>query len=121
MCVLLVVNSLMLVIILIMFIVNLWNFLLSVVFVFYFLKYLLVKNVGIGMMVIDELFGVVLNKIVKNELINDCWMFGLNFIVYVCWVLLCVVGVVFGKWIINLELFGLDFVVMVMFLVLLVF
>lgn len=88
--------------------------------VFEFIKYLLLKNVGIGVFLMDELFGVFLSKIVKGELINDCWMNGLNIMVYVSWIIVCMVGVIFGYMLLNLEVFGFDFVLIVMFLVLFV-
>ncbi|OIR60675.1 branched-chain amino acid ABC transporter permease [Bacillus sp. FMQ74] len=120
MCALLAANSPMSAIILTTFIVNLRNFLLSASLAPHFSKYSLMKNVGIGMMVTDESFGVASNKIVKNEPINDRWMIGLNLTAYACWVLSCVAGAVFGKWITDPESFGLDFAVTAMFLALLV-
>ncbi|CUB14983.1 Inner membrane protein YgaZ [Bacillus subtilis] len=120
MCALLAANSPMSAIILTTFIVNLRNFLLSAALAPHFSKYSLAKNVGIGMMVTDESFGVASNKIVKKEPINDRWMFGLNLTAYACWVLSCVAGAVFGKWITDPESFGLDFAVTAMFLALLV-
>ncbi|MGN7375770.1 AzlC family ABC transporter permease [Bacillus halotolerans] len=119
-CALLAANSPMSAIILTTFIVNLRNFLLSSALAPHFSKYSLVKNVGIGMMVTDESFGVASNKIVKKEPISDRWMFGLNLTAYACWVLSCVAGAVFGKWITDPETFGLDFAVTAMFLALLI-
>ncbi len=67
MCALLAANSPMSAIILTTFIVNLRNFLLSAALAPHFSKYSLAKNVGIGMMVTDESFGVASNKIVKKS------------------------------------------------------
>jgi len=86
----------------------------------HFAKYSLVKNVGIGLLVTDESFGVASNKVIKGEQINDRWMNGLNLTAYICWIISCVVGAVFGNWIANPEMFGLDFALTAMFLALLI-
>lgn len=119
-CALLVVNSPISVIILTTFIVNLRNFLLCMTLAPHFTKYSALKNVGIGALVTDESFGVAMNKIVKGESINDQWMNGLNVTAYLSWILSCVAGAIFGKWISNPETLGLDFALTAMFLALLV-
>ena len=78
------------------------------------------KNIGIGALVTDESFGVAINKITKGEKINDQWMNGLNITAYISWIISCVLGAIFGKWISNPEIFGLDFALTAMFLTLLV-
>lgn len=119
-CALLAVNSSISAIIVTTFIVNLRNFLLSATLAPHFAKYSLVKNVGIGLLVTDESFGVASNKIIKGEQINDRWMNGLNLTAYLCWIISCVIGAVFGNWISNPEMFGLDFALTAMFLALLI-
>ncbi|MDQ0198236.1 4-azaleucine resistance transporter AzlC [Neobacillus ginsengisoli] len=119
-CALLAVNSSISAIIVTTFIVNLRNFLLSATLAPHFTKYSLVKNVGIGLLVTDESFGVASNKIIKGEQINDRWMNGLNITAYICWIISCVIGAVFGNWISNPEMFGLDFALIAMFLALLI-
>ncbi|MED3687339.1 AzlC family ABC transporter permease [Peribacillus butanolivorans] len=119
-CALLVSGSPISVIILTTFIVNLRNFLLSMSLAPHFTKYSLMKNIGIGALVTDESFGVAINKITKGEKINDQWMNGLNITAYISWVISCVLGAIFGKWISNPEIFGLDFALTAMFLTLLV-
>ena len=119
-CAMLVVNSPMSAIIVTTFIVNLRNFLLSTTLAPHFTKYSFMKNLGIGILVTDETFGVASNKIIKGEQINDRWMNGLNVTAYICWILSCVTGSVFGKWISNPEKFGLDFALTAMFLALLI-
>ncbi|MBD1382014.1 AzlC family ABC transporter permease [Metabacillus arenae] len=119
-CALLVVNSPMSAIIITTFIVNLRNFLLSATLAPHFTKYSLMKNLGIGILVTDESFGVASNKIIKGEPINDRWMNGLNVTAYIFWILSCVAGAICGNWISNPEVFGLDFALIAMFLALLV-
>ncbi|MGE7766603.1 AzlC family ABC transporter permease [Peribacillus sp. NPDC096540] len=119
-CALLVSGSPISVIILTTFIVNLRNFLLSMSLAPHFTKYSLMKNIGIGVLVTDESFGVAINKIIKGEKINDQWMNGLNITAYITWIISCVLGAIFGKWISNPEIYGLDFALTAMFLTLLV-
>lgn len=85
-----------------------------------FAKYSLLKNIGVGAFVTDESFGVAMNKIAKREPINVQWMNGLNVTAYIFWILSCMSGAFFGKWISNPEVFGLDFSLTAMFLALLV-
>ena len=119
-CALLAVHSSISAIIVTTFIVNLRHFLLSATLAPHFKNYSLVKNVGIGLLVTDESFGVASNKIIKGEQINARWMNGLNVTAYICWIISCVIGAAFGNWISNPEMFGLDFALTAMFLALLI-
>lgn len=119
-CALLVANSPISAIILTTFIVNLRNFLLSATLAPHFTKYSLLKNLGIGLLVTDESFGVASSRIVKGEPLNDKWMNGLNVTAYICWIISCIVGALFGNWISNPEALGLDFALIAMFLALLI-
>lgn len=119
-CSLLVSGSPISVIVFTTFIVNLRNFLLSMTLAPHFTKYSLMKNIGIGALVTDESFGVAINKIAKRENINAQWMNGLNLTAYIFWILSCMLGATFGKWISNPKVFGLDFSLTAMFLALLV-
>ncbi|MFC7392020.1 AzlC family ABC transporter permease [Scopulibacillus cellulosilyticus] len=119
-CALLAAHSPAMAIILTTFIVNLRNFLLSATIAPYFTKYSLVKNLGIGIFVTDESFGLAMNKIVKGENINDHWMNGINVSSYIIWVVSCVIGAVCGNWIPDPKVFGLDFAVTAMFAALLI-
>jgi 4-azaleucine resistance transporter AzlC len=119
-CALLVSGSPISVIVFTTFIVNLRNFLLSMTLAPNFTKYSLMKNIGIGALVTDESFGVAINKIAKRESVNAQWMNGLNLTAYIFWILSCMVGAIFGKWISNPKVFGLDFSLTAMFLALLV-
>lgn len=108
------------VIIITTFIVNLRHLLLSMTLAPNFTRYSLLKNIGIGALLTDESFGVAMNKVVKQEKINDKWMNGLNVTAYLSWIASCVAGGIFGKWIPNPKVFGLDFALTAMFLALLV-
>jgi len=119
-CALLVANSPLSAIILTTFIVNLRNFLLSATLAPHFTKYSLLKNLGIGILVTDESFGVASSRLAKGESLNDKWMNGLNVTAYICWIISCVVGAMFGNWISNPEALGLDFALISMFLALLI-
>ncbi|MCG5103386.1 AzlC family ABC transporter permease [Oceanobacillus alkalisoli] len=119
-CALIVAGSPIYVIVFTTFIVNLRHLLLCMTLAPYFTKYSLLKNIGIGALVTDESFGVAANKIVQKETFNDRWMNGLNITAYIFWILSCVAGAIFGKWISNPEVLGLDFALTAMFLALLV-
>ncbi|MCF3944486.1 AzlC family ABC transporter permease [Oceanobacillus alkalisoli] len=119
-CALIVAGSPIYVIVFTTFIVNLRHLLLCMTLAPYFTKYSLWKNIGIGALVTDESFGVAANKIVQKETFNDRWMNGLNITAYIFWILSCVAGAIFGKWISNPEVLGLDFALTAMFLALLV-
>ncbi|KRG12897.1 AzlC family ABC transporter permease [Lederbergia galactosidilytica] len=119
-CALLVAESPISVIVFTTFIVNLRHFLLSMTLAPYFTKYSLMKNIAIGTLLTDESFGVAVNKIVKKAAFNAKWMNGLNVTAYIFWILSCVLGAIFGKWISNPEILGLDFSLTAMFLALLV-
>ncbi|GIN57312.1 AzlC family ABC transporter permease [Lederbergia ruris] len=119
-CALFVAESPISVIVFTTFIVNLRHFLLSMTLAPYFTKYSLMKNIAIGTLLTDESFGVAVNKIVKKATFNAKWMNGLNVTAYIFWILSCVLGAIFGKWISNPEILGLDFSLTAMFLALLV-
>ena len=119
-CALLLTASPFLVIVFTTFIVNLRHLLLSMALAPSFTKYSLLKNIGIGTLVTDETFGVTIHKIMNREPVSDRWMIGLNLTAYGFWILSCVTGAVFGRWISNPEVFGLDFALTAMFLALLV-
>ncbi|WP_082472141.1 AzlC family ABC transporter permease [Paenibacillus bovis] len=107
-------------IILTTFIVNLRNFLLSATLAPHFTRYSLLRNIGIGLLVTDESFGVAAGRLAQGKPLNDRWMNGLNLIAYVSWVVSCVVGALFGSWIADPEQFGMDYALTAMFVALLV-
>lgn len=119
-CALLVANTPISVIILTTFIVNLRHLLLSLTLAPYFTKYSLAKNIGIGILVTDETFGVASTRISNKGHLNDRWMNGLNLTAYFFWVLACIVGAILAQWIENPEALGLDFALPAMFAALLI-
>jgi len=107
-------------IILTTFIVNFRHLLLSMTVAPTFTIYSSIKNIGFGILLTDETFGVASTKIANRQYINDKWMNGLNVTAYVSWIISCMLGAIFGKWISNPEPFGLDFSLTAMFVALLI-
>lgn len=102
------------------FIVNLRHLLLSSVLAPSFSHYSIWKNIGIGVLVTDESFGVASMKISNNTPISDRWMNGLNLTAYIVWIIACTVGGYLGGWIPDPTLFGLDYALTAMFIALLI-
>lgn len=119
-CALLVVKSPVSAIIFTTFIVNLRHLLLSMTIAPHLSRYSFIKNIGFGILLTDETFGVASNKIARQESFNDKWMNGLNVTAYLFWIISCTLGAVFGKWIASPEAYGLDFSLTAMFVALLV-
>jgi len=119
-CALLVAGSPPAVIIFTTFMVNLRHFLLSLTLTPHFSHYSLGRNIGIGILLTDESFGVAASKLAGGSRLGDKWMYGLNFAAYVCWGLSCLLGAVAGQWVENPEPLGLDFALTAMFVALLV-
>lgn len=92
MCSMLAVASPPSVIILTTFIVNARHLLLSASLAPYFSKYSLWKNIGIGVLLTDESFGVASDKLAKGGQVSDRWMNGLNITAYLAWIASCVAG-----------------------------
>lgn len=107
-------------IILTTFIVNFRHLLLSMTVAPQFTRYSTLKNIGFGILLTDETFGVASTKIAKKETLSDKWMNGLNVTAYAFWIVSCTLGAVFGKWMANPEHYGLDFALTAMFVALLV-
>lgn len=119
-CALLVAGSPAAVIIFTTFMVNLRHFLLSLTLTPHFSQYSLGRNIGIGILLTDESFGVAVSKLAGGSRLGDKWMYGLNFAAYVCWGLSCLLGAIAGQWVENPEPLGLDFALTAMFVALLV-
>ncbi|MFP7492809.1 AzlC family ABC transporter permease [Terribacillus saccharophilus] len=107
-------------IILTVFIVNLRHFLMSATLAPHFTRYSVWRNIGIGVLLTDETFGVAAGKIQQKQQMSASWMNGLNITAYLCWIVSCAAGAVFGDWLSNPEMFGLDFALTAMFIALLV-
>lgn len=102
------------------FIVNSRHFLLCSTLAPSFVKYGLLKNIGMGVLVTDETFAVAIGKIIKKQGISARWMYGLNLSAYVVWIVSCTAGALLGKWVPSPDSLGLDFALTAMFCALLV-
>jgi 4-azaleucine resistance transporter AzlC len=107
-------------IILTTFIVNLRHFLMSATLAPHFTRYSVGRNIGIGILLTDETFGVAAGKVQQKQRMSVSWMNGLNITAYLCWIIACIAGALFGNWIAEPEMFGIDFALTAMFLALLV-
>ncbi len=107
-------------IILTTFIVNLRHFLMSATVAPHFTQYSVWKNIGFGVLLTDETFGVASGKVQQKRGLTSSWMNGLNVTAYICWIISCAVGALFGNWISDPKSFGLDFALTSMFIALLV-
>ncbi|MFS0657120.1 AzlC family ABC transporter permease [Bacillus sp. 179-C3.3 HS] len=119
-CALLVTGSPLSAIIFTTFIVNLRHLLLSLTLAPHFTRYSLKQNIGFGLLLTDESFGVAMNKLAQQGKLSNRWMHGLNLTAYLCWIAACTLGGIFGHWISNPEALGLDFALSAMFAALLI-
>ncbi|MFB1097576.1 AzlC family ABC transporter permease [Terribacillus sp. JSM ZJ617] len=102
------------------FIVNLRHFLMSATLAPHFTQYSVWQNIGFGVLLTDETFGVASSKVQQKRKMTASWMNGLNVTAYICWIISCAFGALFGNWIADPKAFGLDFALTSMFIALLV-
>ena len=74
------------------------------------------NQLGIGSLITDESYGVLLGEYVHHKDISANWMHGNNIFSYLVWIVSSVVGCLIGSMIPNPELFGLDFALIAMFI-----
>lgn len=98
------------------FLVNSRHFLMSMATAPAFRRFSLLNNIGIGSLLTDESFAVVMNAIANKVPVNAAWMHGLNLTAYIVWVLSCLIGALIGEWLPNPALFGLDYALVAMFI-----
>ncbi|WP_392559533.1 AzlC family ABC transporter permease [Orbus mooreae] len=98
------------------FLVNSRHFLMSMATAPYFKKFSLLNNIGIGSLLTDETFAVVMTSISKKVPVNSQWMHGLNLTAYLVWILSCFIGAVIGNWLPDPRQFGLDYALVAMFI-----
>ncbi|OCG27032.1 branched-chain amino acid permease [Gilliamella sp. wkB108] len=98
------------------FLVNSRHFLMSMATAPTFRRFSLLNNIGIGSLLTDESFAVVMNAIANKVPVNAAWMHGLNLTAYIVWVLSCLIGALIGEWLPNPALFGLDYALVAMFI-----
>ncbi|WP_438466401.1 AzlC family ABC transporter permease [Streptococcus pluranimalium] len=70
---------------------------------------------GIGTLLTDESYGVLLGEQVHRKDISTSWMHGNNIIAYVTWILVVVLGTLIGSYIPDPTSLGLDFALVAMF------
>lgn len=97
------------------FLVNLRMFLMSLHATTIFTKSSLWQNIGIGTLITDESYGVLLNERVHHQNITAAWMHGNNMAGYITWIISVVLGTLLGSAIPNPEMLGLDFALVAMF------
>ncbi len=102
-------------IILTTFFVNFRHFLMSMSVASYFKEESMLKSIGIGTLLTDESYGVLVTALQKNK-VSVSWTNGLNVTAYVSWIFATLIGGVIGNWLPNPEIFGLDFALVAMFI-----
>lgn len=98
------------------FLVNFRHLLMSLSVYFHFKEATLAHRVGIGSLLTDESYGVLMTAIQNKEAINTAWVHGLNLMAYITWVVSTAIGALLGSVIPNPEIFGLDFAITAMFI-----
>ncbi len=98
------------------FLINLRLFLLSLHTSTFFRHASLLQNIGIGILLTDETYGVLLSERVHTKDISLQWMYGNNITSYLTWIVGSVVGTTLGSLLPNPEVFGLDFALVGMFI-----
>ena len=98
------------------FLINLRLFLLSLHTSTFFRHAGLLQNIGIGILLTDETYGVLLSEHVHTKYISLQWMYGNNITSYLAWFVGSVVGTTLGSLLPNPEMFGLDFALVGMFI-----
>lgn len=103
-------------IILTTFLVNLRHFLMSMSIATYFKSTPLKTSIGIGTLLTDESYGVLMTALNNNYSVSSNWTNGLNITAYISWILATVTGGLLGNWIPDPHLLGLDFALVAMFI-----
>lgn len=98
------------------FLINLRLFLLGLHTSTFFRYVSLLQNIGIGILLTDETYGVLLSEHVHTKYISLQWMYGNNITIYLAWFVGSVVGTTLGNLLPNPEMFGLDFALVGMFI-----
>lgn len=98
------------------FLVNSRHFLMSMATAPAFQRFSLLNNIGVGSLLTDETFAVVMNAIANKMSVNPAWMHGLNLTAYIAWVLSCLLGALIGEWLPDPSQFGLDYALVAMFI-----
>lgn len=107
-------------IILAIFLVNLRYFLMSASLAPYFKSNSFIKNFISGVLLTDETFALAASKGSNENKIDYIWMFGVNIIAYLNWIVANFLGAFLGSLIYDYKVFGLDFALSAMFIGLLI-
>ncbi|MGX7243412.1 AzlC family ABC transporter permease [Enterococcus quebecensis] len=97
------------------FLVNLRHFLMSMSVAPHFKKEPLITNIGIGTLLTDESYGVLMTALNNDHRVSSAWTHGLNITAYLTWIVSTVIGGLLGTWIPDPYLLGLDFALVAMF------
>lgn len=98
------------------FLVNLRHFLMSLSVSDYFKKFSVLQSIGIGSLLTDESYGVLMTAVLNEKQVSFKWINGLNLTAYVVWIGSTFLGALLGNVIPNPYLFGLDFALVAMFI-----
>ncbi|MDH6364946.1 4-azaleucine resistance transporter AzlC [Enterococcus sp. PF1-24] len=98
------------------FLVNLRHFLMSMSVAGYFKNVPLLKSIGIGTLLTDESYGVLVTALNNQHKVSVAWTNGLNITAYLTWILATGVGGILGNFLPNPEMLGMDFALTGMFL-----
>lgn len=98
------------------FLVNLRHFLMSMSVAPYFKKEPLVTSIGIGTLLTDESYGVLMTALTNEKPVTAIWTNGLNITAYLTWIVSTVLGGLLGNWIPDPNILGLDFALVAMFI-----
>lgn len=120
-CGLLSIHAPLLSIVLTVFLVNLRHFLMSLSVAQTFKNEGLLTRIGIGSLLTDESYGVVITEILRKQPVTASWMYGLNLTAYISWIIATILGALFGGFITDPAKYGLDFALVAMFLGLFLF
>lgn len=98
------------------FLVNARHFLMSLSVSEYFRDFSMGKSIGIGSLLTDESYGVLMTQIMTGKQVSFNWINGLNITAYVVWIVSNFLGALLGNLIPNPEQLGLDFALVAMFI-----
>lgn len=107
-------------IILTTFLINLRHFLMSMSVAPFFKEEKMLNGIGLGTLLTDESYGVLMTAIQQGKRVSAAWTHGLNITAYLTWIIATVIGGIIGNWLPNPEKFGLDFSLTAMFIGLIV-
>ncbi|MGM0217124.1 AzlC family ABC transporter permease [Enterococcus sp. AZ126] len=97
------------------FLVNLRHFLMSMSVASYFKKEPLITSIGIGTLLTDESYGVLMTALTNDRQVSSAWTHGLNITAYLAWIISTIIGGLLGAFIPDPYLLGLDFALVAMF------